>query len=99
MLVKGNVQNISACKELTKSYNVVTCPILKFAKGVASNTSFEANLPASAALLQSGTYVHGTSNLFLCSFIVLPMTSHVDCPLCLKKCKTTVPILILPIES
>ena len=28
-------------------------------------------------------YLHGTSNLFPC--FLLPMTSHVDCPMCLKK--------------
>ena len=90
------------CKELTKSYNAVTCPISKFAKGVAHETSFEANLPASwsaAALLQSGTYIHGASNPFPRFYFVLPMTSHVDRPPCLKKCQTTVPILILPFKS
>ena len=98
-LVKGNVQNISACKELTKCYDAVTCPILKFAKGVAHETSFVANLPASwsaVALLQSGTYVHSTSNLFpLCcssnDFTRSPSVPH--------KCQTTVPILILPFKS
>ena len=32
-------------------------------------------------------YLHGTSNLFPC--FLLPMTSHVDRPLCLKQCQTS----------
>ena len=59
-------------------------------KGFEKSQFYKINKPSSFLMSRhfaTKRYLHGTSNPFPC--FLLPMTSHVDCPSCLKKCQTS----------